>query len=375
MDREQPVVLVVEDDEDVRTLVGRAFRRAGYAVSTAVDVGQAMGLLRDVTPDAIITDVLMPGASGLELIEALRADPRMASIPILILSARDQPADVLAGYDQGADDYVTKPVELAVLVAKVEALLRRSSRGRGPGQQGRRRGTLAVFSRVKGGVGATTLAVAVAGVAAGMDGSACLLDLDVYPGVSPVLGVREPPVLADVPAAELDRDLPGLVVEAAPRLGLVTGRRSPAAGSPLEPEAVLHAVELLRAQHDMVVVDMPRAPEEWTRALVRASDVAFLVTGPQVSAAAMLDEGRRTLADGDAANLRVVVNRAVKTGLSFQEAAGSGWAAPPASVPFSEYLAQLGSVGWSAVAAQPAVLLDHVADLLSLALGSERAHV
>ncbi len=121
----QPFVLVVDDEEDVRNVVSYAFSRRGYHVRTAMDGAEALDAARAAPPDVVITDVRMPRMSGLELAELLRGDERTAHIPILVLSARDQAEDVLAGYQRGADEYLAKPIELARLVARVEALLRR----------------------------------------------------------------------------------------------------------------------------------------------------------------------------------------------------------------------------------------------------------
>jgi CheY-like chemotaxis protein len=373
----EPMVLVVEDDEDVRTVISRAFQRSGYTVRTAPDVNHALSILTQVTPDAIVTDVLMPGGSGLELVQAVRASPRTANVPIMILSARDQPADVLAGYDRGADEYVTKPVELAVLVAKVEALRRRSGRSPDAGGKQHTPATVVLFGRVKGGVGATTLAAASGALAGGMDNRTCLLDLDSYPSAAPMLGVEVPRTLADVQIAALGEMLPELLVEASPALSVVSARRGPDQAAPLGTELVMGAVEHLRQHCDLLLVDLPRCPEVWTRSLVEAADVACLVTGPQVPAVAALDEGRRMLKGTAGARPRqlLVVNRVVQSGLSIDEIVRRAGQPPDVLVPYSEYLVQVGSLGWPSMAQQAPYVLNHLADLMAAVLGAERAAV
>jgi two-component system, OmpR family, response regulator MprA len=118
-------VLVVEDDPHVREAVERALRFEGYDVHTAVDGNDALLRVDDLTPDVIVLDVLMPGTDGLAVCRILR--DRGNRTPILMLTARHEVSDRVAGLDAGADDYLVKPFALDELFARVRALLRRSS--------------------------------------------------------------------------------------------------------------------------------------------------------------------------------------------------------------------------------------------------------
>ncbi|OGO51565.1 MAG: DNA-binding response regulator [Chloroflexi bacterium RBG_16_68_14] len=116
-------ILVVDDDPAVTSLLRRGFAYEGYEVSTADSGPEALRLARERPPALVVLDVMMPEMDGLEVCRRLReADP---SLPILLLTARDAPADQIAGLDTGADDYVTKPFSFEVLSARVRALLRR----------------------------------------------------------------------------------------------------------------------------------------------------------------------------------------------------------------------------------------------------------
>lgn len=122
-------VLIVEDETDLADLIGYNLRRAGYEVETVSDGAHALRRVQEALPDAIVLDLMLPGLSGLQIARQIRTDTRTALIPILMLTARVEEADQVGGLQAGADDYVTKPFSMKVLVARVEALLRRSRAG------------------------------------------------------------------------------------------------------------------------------------------------------------------------------------------------------------------------------------------------------
>ena len=120
-----PTLLVVEDDPVILRLLEVNFELEGFEVLLAHDGAQGLALARSEHPAMVITDIMMPRMSGIELVQALKADPATASIPIILLSAKAQTSDLKAGMDSGADDYVTKPFEPLDLVDRVNALLPR----------------------------------------------------------------------------------------------------------------------------------------------------------------------------------------------------------------------------------------------------------
>jgi two-component system response regulator MprA len=117
-------ILIVDDEEAVRTAVRRALVLAGYDVEMAANGEEALSLLAERAPDAIVLDVLMPGVDGIEVCKRLRAAGDHT--PVLMLTARDAVGDRVAGLDAGADDYMVKPFALQELQARLRALLRRS---------------------------------------------------------------------------------------------------------------------------------------------------------------------------------------------------------------------------------------------------------
>ena len=118
-----PVVLVVEDDPTILQLLEVNFEMEGFRVVLATDGAIGVERARDSAPDVIVSDVMMPNMSGVEMVAALKNDPTTASIPIILLSAKAQGTDIRAGIDAGADDYVTKPFEPLDLIDRVNALL------------------------------------------------------------------------------------------------------------------------------------------------------------------------------------------------------------------------------------------------------------
>ena len=119
-------ILVVDDDPAVSSLLRRSFAYEGYRVDTAASGAEALRLAMERPPALVVLDIMMPGMDGLEVCRRLReAD---SSLPILLLTAKDAPTDQIAGLGTGADDYVTKPFNLDVLLARVKALLRRGTR-------------------------------------------------------------------------------------------------------------------------------------------------------------------------------------------------------------------------------------------------------
>jgi len=115
-------ILVVDDEVTILDSLGYAFEREGFEVRRASDGAEALRLAREESPDVVVLDVMLPGISGREVCQQLRAE---SDVPILMLSARGSEVDRVVGLELGADDYVTKPFSLVELVTRVRALLRR----------------------------------------------------------------------------------------------------------------------------------------------------------------------------------------------------------------------------------------------------------
>jgi signal transduction histidine kinase len=129
-----PRVLVVDDDANLRRLVHDNLVLEGMAVRVAADVPAARAALRDWTPDLMVLDIMLPGASGFDLCRELSADPTLCDVPVLFLSARVETEDKITGLGLGAVDYLGKPFDPAELVARCQAALRTRQRARAAAQ-------------------------------------------------------------------------------------------------------------------------------------------------------------------------------------------------------------------------------------------------
>ena len=118
-------VLIVDDEEDIRQILAYNLIKEGFTVMTASRGDEALELIYKQKPDLILLDVMMPGMDGIEVCEAIKANPANNSIIICFLTARSEDYSQIAGLDVGGDDYVTKPIKPKVLISRVHALLRR----------------------------------------------------------------------------------------------------------------------------------------------------------------------------------------------------------------------------------------------------------
>jgi DNA-binding response OmpR family regulator len=121
-------ILVVEDDADIAALIAHYLEKAGHRIDRLSFGGDVLPHLRKLPADLVILDLMLPGMDGLVICQAMRADPATAAIPIIMLTARGEESDRIAGLEIGADDYVTKPFSPKELTARVAALLRRAGR-------------------------------------------------------------------------------------------------------------------------------------------------------------------------------------------------------------------------------------------------------
>ncbi len=127
-------ILVVDDEPDLVELIGYNLQQQGHSVIAAGDGAQAMALAKTRQPDLIVLDVMMPELNGMEVAKRLRSQTETASVPIIMLTAKSEEANELEGLDAGADDYITKPFSMQVLLARINAMARRTG---GSGASGR----------------------------------------------------------------------------------------------------------------------------------------------------------------------------------------------------------------------------------------------
>lgn len=127
--QDKPKVLIVDDEENIIEFIKLGLRYEGYQVESAPDGEQGVTLAQRINPDLVILDIMMPpGIDGLEVCRRLRNNPTTSDIPILMLTARDEVRDRIAGLRTGADDYLTKPFNFDELLERMRAILRRQKR-------------------------------------------------------------------------------------------------------------------------------------------------------------------------------------------------------------------------------------------------------
>ena len=127
------LVMVIEDEKEIRDLVRYNLEREGFRVCVAADGEEGLRRLVASRPDVVVLDLMLPGRNGLEVLREVRATPTTRDLPVLVLTARSAEMDRLLGFENGADDYLTKPFSPRELVARLRALLRRADAGRAEG--------------------------------------------------------------------------------------------------------------------------------------------------------------------------------------------------------------------------------------------------
>ena len=120
-------ILVVEDDEDIQQLVGYNLIKDGFLVEYGDSGEQALEKMKSLLPDLILLDLMLPGMDGTELCRIVRSNSRYCEIPVIMLTAKGEEADIIRGFDSAADDYITKPFSPKVLLARIKAVLRRKA--------------------------------------------------------------------------------------------------------------------------------------------------------------------------------------------------------------------------------------------------------
>ena len=336
-------ILFVDDEEQIRKLLSTWLARHGYDVSVANDGWEALKAIRAKAPELVITDVNMPNMNGLELTRRMRADHRTARIPVIMLSARKQADDVLTGYAEGADEYVPKPVEMAVLEAKIEVLIKRFRTTKGDAVA-KRGGNVILFVHGKGGVGCTTLAVnAAVALAATTIYRVTLLDLNLEFGNAPMLmNLNSAHTLADLAenaheqldettfASYLEQDRSGVRV--------LAGCDLPERAELVSVPAVQQAVDHLQKQSDYVVVDAPASFSQHVLSVLDVADAAVIVTAAHLPSLKATKQALEVLEKLSFPQERtvLVVNRTSASGVEMDHVSRFFNRKPDIVVPYTE---------------------------------------
>jgi pilus assembly protein CpaE len=264
-------ILVVDDDSDTLTLIGLTLQRRGFEVVKAQSGQQAINLLAHDRPDLVILDVMMPQMDGYEVCREIKADPRTADLPVIMLTAKAQTQSQLEGFRVGAIDYITKPVHPQDLVARIQTVLERTQSTRQAGGA-----QVIAVSGARGGVGASTLAVNLAAaLAAGH--RTILVDLELSGTAAIQLGLTPVHSLADLMSYEIDpidrANVEAAVTPHASGLHLLA-----AADSPIDPARALVILNHLLAMYEVCVIDLGWGMGQTVRAIAPRANHLLLAT-------------------------------------------------------------------------------------------------
>jgi pilus assembly protein CpaE len=174
-------ILIVDDDVETLRLVGLMLQRQGYEILAADNGSHALSMAKNESPDLIVLDVMMPDMDGYQVTQALRKMPETALVPILMFTAKSQVDDKVAGYDAGADDYLTKPVHPAELVAHIKALLSRT-RARPVQEKPVQKSYMVGVMACRGGLGVSTLTINLATSYAQNNKGTSVIAVELRPG-------------------------------------------------------------------------------------------------------------------------------------------------------------------------------------------------
>lgn len=311
-------ILIVDDDADSLKLIGLMLQRQGYQVITVSSGAEALESAMKEWPALILLDVMMPVMDGYEVARRLRADPQTADIPILMFTAKSGVDDKVAGFEAGADDYLTKPTHPAELASRIKVLLGRTTKPlAGPmGEPGQ----IISFLGVKGGVGTTTLALNTAVAFADQMGDSTIALAEMRPGqgsLGLMLGFEHPAGLGNLLAkgtGELTvNSIEGDLVRHRSGISLLMSSPVPdPSEDSFSPETGSALVRRLSGVVDYLVLDLGSGLSPATERIVALSKYVILCLEPHRVAVALAQRMIPVLNDLGLGPLRinpVLVNR------------------------------------------------------------------
>lgn len=251
-------ILIVDDDIDSLRLIRLMLQRQGYDIVTASAGNQGIAKAAEEHPNLIILDIMMPDMDGYEVCRRLRANPDTQNIPIIMFTAKALIDDKVAGFDAGADDYLTKPTHPAELAARVKTILQRNAQQHQP--QSENHLTIGVIG-AKGGIGVTTLTLNIAAAYRAMGETPVVADFRLgIGGLGLFMGIRQSEGMAHLmrkPAAEIPEAIGREIVTHTTGLrALLSSTYPKEALLPVPAESALAIIRSLRAVGSPTILDL-----------------------------------------------------------------------------------------------------------------------
>ncbi len=295
-------VLIIDDDPFIRKITSATLESYGYQVIVAVDGLQGLNVVQTELPDAVITDVMMPGIDGYELTQRLRRSSEFAHIPILVLTSQSELEEKLRAFEAGADDFMNKPFEPAELAARLAKLLRWGQavqRVQTPDAVVADETSLIAVHSLRGGIGCSSLAVNLAlGLNSLWEYPTLLLDLNLMAGQAALmLDMPLKRTWADLTrfdVSELDVELLQTTIgKHQSGLDLIAAPTYPGEGEKLTGPLVKNVLDILHPRYEYIVADVAHDFNEVTLQALDDADIILLLLAPEMSsiraAAAALD--------------------------------------------------------------------------------------
>lgn len=295
-------VLVIDDEPINHQLVARALEPLQCEIHFSENGKDGVAKARNLRPDIIITDVMMPDINGYEVTRILRREPQFAITPILVLTAQAGLQDKLKSFEVGADDHLTKPFEAAELAVRVTSLLRRVEAAKASGQDVPAQASarmIAVHS-LRGGTGSSTLAVNLSlGLSALWKKRTILLDLTMTAGqVAMMLNMTLRRTWADIArykAEELDMDVVQSIVGTHESgLSFIAAPTFPSEAETLHRDTLGAALNWIRGQFDYVIADLPHDFSDPAIHALDVADVILMVASPDMASIRAVAAARDT---------------------------------------------------------------------------------
>ncbi|NIS82216.1 MAG: response regulator [Anaerolineales bacterium] len=279
-------ILIVEDQLEMLQLLGITLETDGHTIVVAQDVETAQEKIAQSPPDLVILDIMLPGISGMELLKAIRSNPQVQHLPVIVVSALSSVEDKIAGLEAGADEYLTKPVDAREVVVRVASLLERTKRMQMavPAAQAVR-GQVLAFLGVKGGVGSTTVAMNVSGALIQMGNSVVAVELGAsFLSFSHYLGLPPHGQATDLMVSDADQfnhaALDSALMKHSSGLRLLCLAPELGQIQDLKPESVIFLIEALVQAAEFAVVDLSPRIDAVNQAVLGHSDKVVIVLEP-----------------------------------------------------------------------------------------------